>query len=95
MSIECVNYKEYQTGSLQGFCTIFVEKWGVEIKGCSIYTKGHARWFKMPSKEFTNDEDEKCWSPLIKFKENEHRDAFCKLALEAVDRFCAENNTGE
>ena len=58
--IECIKYTEYaKQGCLQGFADLYVKKWGLEIKGCSIYMKENQRWINFPSKEFQNTEGSK------------------------------------
>jgi hypothetical protein len=91
MSITCFNFKPFNKGFLQGFADIYVEKWGVELLGCGIFMKGESRWLNLPSKEFFNSENESKWGPIMKFREKAHSDHFCKIALEAVDKFCSEN----
>jgi hypothetical protein len=92
MSIECVNYKEYKSGALQGFALIYVDKWDLEIKGCKVFSKSGARWFSLPSKEFTNEAGETKFEPLIRFRNKETAKQFGIAALQAIDKWCAENN---
>ncbi len=89
--IECTNFKTHQKGSLQGFADLFVDSWGVEIKGCSLFMKGGRRWVTFPSREYDNKEGEKKYMPYIRFRNKEHMDAFATQAKEAIDKWCMLN----
>ena len=88
MTIECLRYKSYTKGSLQGFADLYIPKTGLEIYGCSIHQKDGRKWLNMPSKEYQNDDGETKWSHCVRFRERAHMDAFSKLALKAIDDWC-------
>lgn len=90
MSIECINYKPVNKGSLLGYADLFVPKMGLEIFGCSLHQKEGRRWVNLPSKEYTNDMGEKKYAPVVRFREKSHTDAFIKLAKESIEKKCAE-----
>ena len=92
MSIVCNNFKKFDNGFLQGFADLYIEKWGVDISGFSLYCKNGSRWINIPSKEFQNDQGEKKWMPIIKFSEKSHQEAFLNAAIDAIDKFCSENS---
>ena len=89
--IECTKFKSHESGCLQGFADFYVEKWGLEINGCSLYMKDGKRWINFPSKEFTNQEGEKAYAPLVKFRERDQMDKFSDSAKVAIDKYCKEN----
>ena len=89
--VECTKFKKHESGPLQGFADLYIEKWGVDIHGCAVYSNEKGRWINLPSKEFTNDQGEKKWCPLVKFRVREHGDAFNKIALASIDAWCAAN----
>lgn len=89
--IECIRFKSYQKGHLQGFADLYIPKWGVEICGCSMYMKDGNRWLNLPSNEYTNNEGEKKFAPFLRFKEKKHWELFMKEAKKAVDEWCAAN----
>jgi len=91
MSIQCLSFKKFEKGLLLGFASLYIEKWDVEIHGCSLFSKNGGRWINMPSKEYKNDLDETKWSPLIKFRDRNHQDVFSHVAIAAIDKFCSEN----
>jgi hypothetical protein len=91
MSIICEEWKDYKSGALEGFCTIYVGKWDAEIPGCKIFCKENRRWFSLPSREYKDDSGEQKWAPLFKIRDPEKFKAFNALALEAVTKFRADN----
>lgn len=91
--IECTKFTSFPKGSFQGYANIYVEKWGVEIIGCSLFMKDGKRWVNLPSKEYTNKEGEKKYQPLFFFKDKSHYETFCNQVKEAIDKYCAENHT--
>ena len=91
MSIECMKFKKFENGFLQGFADLYVIRWGLEIHGCSLYMKDGRRWLNLPSKEFQNEAGEKKWCPLVKLRDKDHQDGFVIQAIEAIDKYCSEN----
>ena len=95
--IECITYRPYgkDTGMLQGFANFYVSKWDVEISGCAVFMKDGKRWINFPSKEYTNAEGKKCYSPYIKFRERSRMDAFANEAKKSIDEYCKNNQPDE
>lgn len=89
--IECTNFRTHQAGSLQGFADLYVQTWGLEIKGCSLFMKEGKRWITFPSREYVNKEGEKKYMPYIRFRNKEHMEAFANQAKEAIDKWCKYN----
>jgi len=87
MAIECIDYREHISGALQGFATIWVPKMGLEIQGISLFSKEGRRWVSMPSKEYTNKEGEKKYSPIVSFRDKKHHSLFGEACLEAIDKW--------
>ena len=93
--IECTKFTPHANGFLQGFADFYIEKWGVEINGCSLFMKEGRRWVNFPAKEYENKEGEKKFMPLIRFREKEHNTKFMEAAKEAIDKWCADEANGE
>lgn len=91
MGIQCLRFKQYEKGHLRGFCDLYIDKWDIEIHGCSIYEKNGGRWIVLPGKEFENEAGEKKWKPFITFRNAKHKDLFVKLAMESVKDWWIEN----
>lgn len=88
--IECLNYTPCVKGCLQGFASFYVDKWGVEIHGCTLNMKNGSRWVNFPSKEYEKDGQKK-YQPLVRFKDKNLQNKFGELAKDAIDRYCMEN----
>ena len=94
MSVECMNYKPVNKGSLLGYADLFVPKTGLEIYGCSLHQKEGRRWVNFPSKEYTDSKTgEKKYASIVRFREKAHMEAFIKVAKEAIEKKCAEQNS--
>ncbi len=93
--IECINFKSYQKGSLQGFADFYLPRWGVEIKGCSLYMKDGQRWLNLPSQPYKNEDGDTKYAPSIRFREKTHYDRFCEQAKAAIDDYCAKQCNAE
>jgi len=92
--IECTNYRAHTAGALQGFADFYVPKWGLEIKGCSVFMKDGRSWINLPSKEYTKATGEKGFQPLVTFREKAHMDSFTKHAKEGIDKWIKANVGG-
>lgn len=93
--IECIKFKSHVKGHLQGFADFYVEKWGAELTGCSLYMKDGRRWVNLPSKEYKNDLGETKYAPIIRFRKKEHFEAFVNACKKAIDEFCSKNQEPE
>jgi hypothetical protein len=95
MSIECLNYKPINKGSLLGFADFFVPKMGLEIYGCSLFQKDGRRWINFPQKETTDEMGVKKYFSHLRFRDKAHMEAFSKVAIEAIDKFCMEKHANK
>lgn len=94
MSVECIGYKKFESGALQGFANFRVPKMGIEIFGCGIFSKNGGRWVSFPSREYQDKETgDKKFIANMRFIEKEHGEAFIKAALKALDEWCTHNVT--
>lgn len=83
--IEVLEYRPMEgKGALKGYANIYIAKSGLEIFGCAIFEKDGKSWVKLPQKEFTDNEGQKNYRPIIKWRERSHEDAFSKAVVEAV-----------
>lgn len=89
--IECIKFKSYEKGSLLGFADFFIEKWGIELYGCSLHMKDGKRWINLPSKPFKNELGEEKYSPYIRFRDKAHWEKFIDAAKGAIDEYCKKN----
>lgn len=93
--MECVSFRAYEKGMLQGFADLNIPKWGAEMKGCKLFMKNGKRWVTPPSKEFENEKGEKKYALCLKFLTKELADAFSHQAIEAIDHFCKNKHNSE
>lgn len=77
-----------------GFADFYIEKWGAEIQGCSVYQKDGARWINLPGSKYTNREGEDKFAPFLRFREKKLYEAFIKQAKDAVDKWIEVNGAG-
>ena len=89
--VECIRFNSVVKGHLQGFADLYVEKWGLEIRGCSMYMKDGKRWINFPAKEFTTPEGEKAYAPHVKFRDKDNMSKFTEAAKKAIDDWCKQN----
>jgi len=90
-AIECVRFRSHEKGFLMGFATLFVEKWGIEIDGFTMWQKEGKRWINMPSNEYTDKETgEKKYKSVFHFKNKEHFTMFLEAARVAIDEYIAK-----
>lgn len=88
--IECTKFTSHEKGCLRGFADFYVPRWGVEVKGCALYSKNGAAWVTFPGKEYEKD-GEKRYAQHIYFRERSHKEEFDKQAKLAISRFCEKN----
>lgn len=87
MKIECISYRPAQKGSFTGFCDLFIVDHGLEIRGCTLYTKDDKRWINLPTRAYKNKEGQDKFSQIVRFREPQVYQEFCAAAKEAVDAF--------
>ena len=88
--IECMKYKQVNKGSLLGYADLYAPKMGLEIFGCSLHQKDGKRWVNLPSREYTDDQGQKKYAPILKFPNKFHMDEFTRQAKEAIEKKCGE-----
>jgi len=97
--IECTRFKSCRRDSFVGFADFFIDKWGVELQGCSLYMKNGQKWLNLPAKEYQNEQGERKFAPYVRFREKDHYKRFCEAAIRAIDEYCAKEgvmmNEGE
>jgi len=96
MSIECMEFKSYESGALQGFANFRMtlnSGMAFELFGCGVFMKDGKRWVGMPSREYQDREtNEKKYISIFRFCDKSHTESFCKAALQSMDTWC-DNNT--
>jgi hypothetical protein len=91
MTVECIGYRSNPSGMLQGFADLRVERMGIEFYGCGVFMKDGKRWVSMPQREYTDQETgEKKYTATMRFIDRDVSNRFSDVALEALDKYCAE-----
>ena len=90
MSIECLDYRAHESGALKGFANFYVPKMGIEIYGCGLFQKNGRRWLSLPSREGEQD-GEKKYFQIMRFREKSHAEAFLKACMTALDEWIQQN----
>ena len=93
--MECISWKAYEKGILQGFADLKIDKWGIVVKGCKLFMKDGKRWVSPPSNEFTNENGKKKYSPAFKFITQELAKSFSEKAVKAIESYCKEPKVEE
>lgn len=90
-NIQCTKFRPHQKGFLMGFATIFVEKWGIEIDGFTMWQKEGKRWINLPSTEYVDkDTGEKKYKSVFYFRNKDHLSMFLEGVRVAIDEYIAQ-----
>ena len=94
MTIECFGFTSHESGFLQGFADLKVPKMGIKLFGCGLFSKGGRSWLSLPSRDYIDKESgEKKYIPVMDFIDSDHKVPFSKEAMEAVQKFRAEDQS--
>ena len=88
--LKCTMFKPHEQGALLGFANILVEKWGVTLQGCKLFSQNGKRWVALPSVPYEKDGVKK-YSECIRFENKEHKEKFCDMIKLAIDEFKCQN----
>ena len=83
--MKVIRFNPFEKGTMRGFLTLGVDKWGISICDIAYHVKGDQRWLSLPSKAYEKDGATK-YAPYIRFDTIELRDAFLAKALEVLDK---------
>lgn len=86
MSFEILRYTPLEKGSLQGFFSLKIAKWGQFVINDMRYfaKEGGARWIAFPQRQYEKD-GEKKYAPYCKFEDRGMEHAFGDQVLKALD----------
>lgn len=87
--ITCLKYRKAERGALVAFVDLFVDKWGLIVKNCTLHKKDGKRWINFPKNVYYDIGGEKRYQPILIFKDKKHYELFSKKAKEAVDLYLA------
>jgi hypothetical protein len=89
MQITIEDFKPYKSNTLQGFFTICLTDYGLEIPGFSLHHKGDSKWVELPSKPPTNGTNDK-WTKVLGFYDTRKEREFKKLVMQKLKELLAE-----
>jgi DNA-binding cell septation regulator SpoVG len=79
------NAKQINKNTLIGRCDLTMPS-GLIVRGAMLLEKNGKRWVNFPSKEWTDGEGKKNYSPLLEFTSREVADKFQAAVLPLVER---------
>jgi len=85
--IECIRFKPYSKGPLQGFADFYVTPWGIEINGFSVYKKDDKQWINLPGQPYEDKDGSKKFKPVFFFKEKENWENFMYQLKQALESY--------
>jgi hypothetical protein len=87
MQISIDEFKPHKSNTLQGFFTVVLEDYGLEIPGFSLHKKGDSTWIELPSKAPTDGKNGDKWAKVIQFYDTRKEKEFKKIVMKAVMEF--------
>jgi len=98
MTIECLKFKQFTSGSLRGFADFRIHDTNPsksqDFFRCAYFSKDGKRWILLPSTEYFDPEtNEKKYSRAISFVEKERNSAFSTYALKALDKYVSDQSS--
>lgn len=88
--MEIVKFREMQKGTLLGFFSLKLPKWGnLIINDLSLFSKNGHRWISFPARQYESNGEKKYASYLI-FEEKETMVKFQDEVLKALDKHLAQ-----
>jgi hypothetical protein len=90
MQITIEDFKPYKSNTLQGFFTVCLTDYGLEIPGFSLHHKGDSKWVELPSKPPTNGTNSDKWTKVLCFYDTRKEKQFKKLVMQKLEELLAE-----
>ncbi len=89
--IECMNFKPHKAGSLLGFANLFIEEIGLELYGCTMHEKDDSKWINLPSREYIDQNGDKKYINIVRFRERSHYNEFVHQGTECIQKWIQDN----
>ena len=91
--IKCLEWRDCERGTLQGFAKLEITKWKLLIDGVAIHTKKGRSWASLPSRpqigsdkrQIIGADGKAAYSRFLSFTSREVADQFSDAAVAAVD----------
>ena len=95
MKVKVIDYKEYQSNTLQAFIDLELTEIGLTINGCSLHSKEGRDWVSMPQREYETKEGGKKWASILWWGSKETANDFRESALKAIEGFKVKGKSAE
>jgi hypothetical protein len=87
MNISIDEFKSHKSNTLQGFFTVILEDYGLEIPGFSLHKKGESRWIELPSKPPTDGKNVEKWTKVLQFYDTRKEKEFKRIAMLKLQEY--------
>lgn len=92
--VEILNWRAYQSNTLQGFLNIRIVELDLEINELTVHSSNGKRWIGLPGKPQIDKErkvivgtnGKPAYTPILKFSAKEAGDQFSAIVLAAFDQ---------
>jgi hypothetical protein len=87
MQISIDEFNPHKRNTLQGFFTVILEDYKLEIPGFSLHKKEESRWIELPSKAPTDGKDGDKWPKVIQFYDTRKEKEFKKIVMLKLQEY--------
>ena len=79
-----VEFKPHQSNTLQGFITVILEDYGLEIPGFTFHKKDGSKRIELPSKPPTNGSTNDRWTKVLHFYDSRKEKEFKSIVMQKL-----------
>ena len=79
-----IEFKPHKSNTLQGFITVILEDYGLEIPGFTFHKKDGSKWIELPSKPPTNATNSDKWTKVILFYDSRKEKEFKRIVMQKL-----------
>jgi hypothetical protein len=87
MNLTIDDFKHHKSNTLQGFFTVILEDYGLEISGFSLHNKGDSTWIETPSKPPTDGKNGEKWTKVVHFYDTRKGKEFKRVVMIELKEF--------
>ena len=84
-----LEWRPYEKNTLRGFFSVRLAS-GLILHSLMLHERNERRWIGYPSREWTNPEGEKQYTPIVEFEDPGTANRFRDEMLAALDRHFAQ-----
>ena len=79
-----IEFKPHQSNTLQGFITVILENYGLEIPGFTLHKKDNSKLIELPSKPPTNGSNGEKWTKVIHFYDSRKEKEVKRIVMQKL-----------